>query len=154
MSAAMRAGSLLMAGLLAGGAWREGAPRTGIVHPVAPPLTHVPGAGEDAILRGSAPVGPPGDVALREGLLRTIQATGTPEQRSRAQTLMRATGAQAPSRARAHALRAAVAADTAGLVEQLGFARVEAMLGARERLSWRYAEGLAWSRLADAGRAP
>ncbi len=150
MSVAVRGVVLLLAGALAFGAWTRGRPapvaRLAWVHPVAPPLTHVPGAGEETLApQNSAP--PPGH-ALREGVIRVVRATGTPAQRAALARIGPSRDA-AQARARAVALREAVARDAAELMRTLGPARVGAMLAAREDLSWRYAEGKAWTVLVE-----
>jgi hypothetical protein len=110
------------------------------VHPVAPPLVHVPAAGEDVL--GDQPPTPPD--ALRRGLERVVEATGTDSQRTQRAALRRRAEDLARGRAAGHAPRVTVAAETAALVARLGPVRVEAMLAARERLSASMAEGRAW----------
>jgi hypothetical protein len=110
------------------------------VHPVAPPLVHVPAAGEQVL--GDMPPAPPD--ALLRGLERVIEATGDPAQRSARVTLRRRAEALVRARGGGHAPRAEVARATAGLVARLGPERTEAMIAARERLSASLAEGRAW----------
>jgi hypothetical protein len=155
VSLALRVGVLLGAGLLAAGAWTRGRPEAvtplAWVHPIAPPLTHVPGAGEETLLPQDGR--PPPAHALREGVARVVRATGTPAQRA-ALAQAGPTREGATARARAHALREAVTRDAAALMRTLGPARVAAMLAAREELSWRYAEGKAWTTLVEGAPAP
>ena len=123
------------------------------IHPIAPPLVHVPGAAEETILDGSGPGAAPPD-AIQRGLARVVQARGTPAQREALRALDARRAALGPSFSEGHRLRAAVAADAADLVDRLGPSRVAAFLDARERLSATWAEARTWDGLAAGLAAP
>ena len=161
---ARRAALALLAATLAAVTWLPRTPSRGTLLPVAPPLTHVPGAGEDVLLAEAAPVtdglrppAPPPDEALRRGIGLIANGVATPKQTyalSAARLGPEGLRARDEERVRADRLRAEVARDAAELAEVLGPARVDAFLAAREELSRRYAEGAAWERLAGGGEPP
>jgi hypothetical protein len=156
---ARRAVLAVLAATLAAVTWLPRTPSRGTVLPGAPPLTHVPGAGEDVLLAEVAPVteglrppAPPPDEALRRGIGLVVNGVGSPAQRAALTSAgLGPDGFRSRHEERVHAnlLRAEVARDAAGLVEALGLARVDAFLAAREDLSRRYAEGAAWDMLAE-----
>lgn len=160
---ARRAALAVLAATLAAVTWLPRTPSRGTVLPVAPPLTHVPGAGEDVLLAEAAPVtdglrppAPPPDEVLRRGIGLVVNGVGSPAQRVALTSAgLGADGFRRRHEERVHAnlLRAEVARDAAGLVEVLGPARVDAFLAAREDLSRRYAEGAAWDMLAEPAAA-
>lgn len=115
-------------------------PERTTVHPVAPPLTRVPGSGLDTIASGApTPTG-----ALRRAVATVIRATGTPEQQAAARGL---DGPPADTR-RANELRAAIQADAVAMITLLGPDRVEPMLRARPALSAAYGEVHVWEAIA------
>ncbi len=138
----------LAAAILVNGALLAAAPptTTTTVHPVAPPLTHIPAMAERTLGL---------DIRIRSqrGLIlpltKVIDAVGDPEQRA-ALALLHAPGADetresvARARARAQALRIAVERDAVALAEALGPARVGAIIAAREALAATHGEERAW----------
>ena len=161
MDARPRLPLLLLALALCVGAWAsrgraprasggESAPAITWLHPVIPPLTHVPGAGED-LLAGGVPR-ETGGSPLREGVVRTVLATGTPTPRQALSAEGLADVGALARRARdareGQRLREEVVREAVVLAETLGSARVEAVLRAKEDLSWRYAEGKVWREVA------
>ena len=161
---ARRASLALLAACLAAATWLPRTPYRGMILPVAPPLTHVPGAGEDVLLAevpsgtdGLRPPAPPPAVALRHGIGRVVTGVGSPSQKA----ALTAAGLgpdgfrrRHEDRVHANLLRAEVAGDAAGLVEVLGPTRVDTFVAAREELSRRYAEGAAWDGLARGSQPP
>ncbi len=113
------------------------------LHGVAPPLVHVPGAGEDTILAPETTAGAPPD-ALQRALAQVVQAQGTPAQRQALAGMDARRATLGPSFDEGNRLRVAVADDAADLVHLVGTARAGAFLDAREALSERWAEGRAW----------
>ncbi|MDO9280289.1 MAG: hypothetical protein Q7U06_00130, partial [Pseudomonadota bacterium] len=137
------------------------------IHPVAPPLTHIPEMGE-SVLGGAPPVAPggaaggspgnrpndrpPGPPPLRglagavERLVRTV---GTPAQQAALAELRGVEQGVLPHARQAMTLRLAVQADAIALAEALGHARVGAILADKDGLSTRIGEGRAWAAAID-----
>ncbi|MES2644329.1 MAG: hypothetical protein V4850_32890 [Myxococcota bacterium] len=134
------------------------------IHPVAPPLTHIPEMGESVLgasavssaapgAHGHHPPGPPGNhppgpPPLR-GLAGTVdslvRAVGTPAQQAALGELRVLDQAVLPHARRARTLRLAVEADAVAIAEALGPARVGAILADKDGLSTRIGEGRAWA---------
>jgi hypothetical protein len=134
------------------------------LHPVAPPLTHIPEMGE-AVLGGTqpslAPPTPPPPVpghpprpplrGLAGTLEQVLRATGTPGQRA---ALDAARPDVEPLLRRSTALRLAIERDAIAIADLLGPYRVGAILAQKDSLSTRYGEGRAWSAAASRVEGP
>jgi hypothetical protein len=125
---------------------RAPAPTPVRLHAIAPPLVHVPGAGEDTVLAPETTAGVPPD-GLQRALTWVVQAQGTTTQRAALAELDNRRAALGPSFEEGARLRVAVAGDAAALVTAMGAERTTAFLDAREDLSARWAEARAWSEL-------
>lgn len=118
------------------------------LHPVAPPLTHIPALAEPTL-------GPPSDTppsrgfGLRRAVEETVRAVGTPQQRAEIDQLGRAGGALGQKGQRAQALRVAVEVDVARLGDALGPDRIAVILASRDGLSTSIGEGRVWGDAAD-----
>lgn len=112
------------------------------IHPIAPPMTHIPSMGEQTL---GPPIAQarPGD-GLRWALEWTLREQGTPEQRAAADALRQSPSAIHPLFARSLALRLAVQEDARAAVAVLGEDRVAAFVAEREALSARMGEQKVW----------
>ncbi len=134
------------------------------VHPVAPPLTHIPEMGEPLLgdaepsagprfqppgpppgAGGPPPQGPAGPPPL-QGLARlvdrAVRSVGTPEQKAATAGLQPAD--TRPLLQRSMALRVAVQDHAIVIADVLGPERVGVILAKKDTLSTRYGEGRAW----------
>lgn len=118
------------------------------VHPVAPPLTHVPALAEPTL--GPTVGAPPSrGEGLRRAVEAAVRATGSSEQRDEVDRIAREAGALGEVGERARALRVTVEEDAARIAVALGPARVEAILARRDELSTRVGEGRVWTEAAE-----
>lgn len=124
------------------------------LHPVAPPLTHLPELGEPVLGTleapptggpGAPPRGPPPLRGLAGAVEVVVNTTGTEEQRAALRALRTLDQGVMPHARRAMEARVAVEDDAVALAEALGPERVGAILARREELSTRYGEGRAWA---------
>lgn len=130
-----------------------------LLHPVAPPLTHIPEMGERTLQPQEEPPAPPAaggerqagprGGGLRWALDRVVRAQGTPEQRAALGALGGTEAAIPALAARALTLRIAVEADAAAVAGAVGAERLEAFLGAREALSASMGEARVWADARD-----
>ncbi|MDP2310247.1 MAG: hypothetical protein Q8P18_29800 [Pseudomonadota bacterium] len=134
-------GALAVNGVLAAA---PGRPSLAWLHPMAPPLTHIPEMGEPVL--GSAPPSAPSNRrGLAEAVERAVRAVGTPTQQRAVDELRRLDEGVLPAARRAMTLRLAVQADAIALAEALGPARVGAIVADKDGLSTRIGEGRAWA---------
>ncbi len=134
-------------------------PSTAWIHPVAPPLTHIPELGEPmlgtveavpavppAIAHAPAPRAPgaPPLRGLAGAVERVVRATGSAEQRAAIVALRARDRATLPLAERATALRRAVQAHAVAIASALGDARVGRILARKDALSTELGEGRAW----------
>ena len=116
------------------------------LHGIAPPLVHVPGAGEETVLTLETTMGAPPD-ALQRALARVVETQGTAEQRAALRAIDGRRAALGPAFDEGTRLRVNVAQDAAEIIAAVGADRTAAFLDAREALSARWAEGRAWTEL-------
>lgn len=118
-------------------------PDTAWLHPVAPPLSHVPALAEPTL---GPPAGePPRRQGLRDALARTVHTSGDPAQRAALDALLRDAEALREDAERARALRVAIEEDAAELAVALGPERVGIVLAERDALAERIGEGRIWA---------
>lgn len=130
------------------------------VHPVAPPLTHIPEMGEAVLgaapspppppapppgAQGMYPGGPPPLRGLAGAVEQVARASGTPEQQFAVAQLRAVDQEMLPHARRARTLRLAVQADAIALAEALGPARVGRIVARKDALSTEVGEGRAWA---------
>jgi hypothetical protein len=123
------------------------------IHPVAPPLTHIPEMGESVLgaprgappgAQGNHPPGPPPLRGLAGAVESLVRAVGTPAQQAALGELRGLDQTVLPHARRAMTLRLAVQADAIAIAEALGPTRVGAILADKDGLSTRIGEGRAW----------
>lgn len=130
------------------------------LHPVAPPLTHIPEMGEAVLGAAATPAGgtgpahprgpprPPGPPPLRGvagAVEQVVRALGTPAQQAALAEVRGLEQGVLPHARRAMTLRLAVSADAVALAEAMGPERVGAVLADKDGLSTRIGEGRAWA---------